>query len=484
MRIHSKISLILIPLLLLCVYLYAHAQVPPDSFYHDRGFDVPYAKLTVTLPDGSKEFVPFTPVLVNNAPAGIDNYSHDIYVQGRLVFAGNGIVSPDKKYTAYGDYDLQDRIPVIIYNYPSDFQRRYGEKSDLHIRAQEAVVRGARALIVFGIPDNPGWHAPFISLPETYPPVTIPVIAISFNEALSLLKTADIIIDPSGRDLSALLTVSPVELPVVAGLFLRGNFGKIQSDHFKMQYLPGILTESRMTQYVQDKERAFAFVKNFLQLPSFEMPAREVIYFPDFASLRFYTGISKNEYPDTEGRCKVFSHFASLDHPVKSDYFHIVQNISHTMVLSAWGESDPVIEVGTCAMIAEAGDEEYTIDETIAAWLKQGKLTPLPELFRIDSESRTALPDSVQVEAGSFLKFLFTAYHVEKFRQFYDQISTAKTAKAKLQTIEEIFEQDLKTLEKEWAEMLGFNYYIPVEIIDDFLERSELLIDEIMKGKY
>lgn len=468
--------------MLICAVFHARAQMPPNSFYHDRGFNVPYAKLTVTMPDGSKEFVPFTPILVNNTPVGISNYSRDIDVQGRLVFAGNGIVSPDKKYNAYGDYDLQGRIPVIIYNYPFDFQRRYGEKSDLHIRAQEAAIRGARALIVFGLPDNPGWHAPFISLPETYPPITIPVIALSFNEALSLLKTADIAVDSTGRGLSALLTVSPVELPVVAGIFLKGNFGKIQTDHFKIQYLPGILTESRMTQYMRDKEKAFAFVKNFLQLSTFETPAQEVIYFPDFASLRFYTGVSKNEYPDTAGRCKVFSHFASLDHPVKSDYFHIVQNISHTMVLSAWGESDPVIEAGTCAMIAAAGDSGYTIDETVAAWLKQGKLIPLPELFRIETESRTGVPDSVQVEAGSFLKFLFTAYHVEKFRQFYIEISTTKTARAKLQAIEGIFEQDLKALEREWAEMLSFNYSIREEIIDDFLEKSEQLIDEIMKG--
>jgi len=149
------------------------SQIIPNSFYHDTSTILPYANLRISFDDGSTGRIPFTPVIIEKSPSGISNYANDISIQGTLVFAGNGIVSSEPDYNSYKSHNIQGEIPLIVYNYPFDYKSRIGEKSDLHIRVYEAEVRGAVAVIIFGLPEQPGWNAPFIELPQTYPQLQI-----------------------------------------------------------------------------------------------------------------------------------------------------------------------------------------------------------------------------------------------------------------------------------------------------------------------
>ncbi len=143
----------LIILILFASFYSATAQVPQNSFYNSRETVLPYVCLSDLYPDGSQYAIPFTPVVVNQKPTGIYDFSRNF--------------ENDREYNAYGDYNLQGRIPLIVYNYPSDFKQRYRKVSDLHIRIYEAELRSAATVILFGMPDAPRWFEPFIVLLPT-----------------------------------------------------------------------------------------------------------------------------------------------------------------------------------------------------------------------------------------------------------------------------------------------------------------------------
>ncbi len=323
-------------LILFASFYSAAAQVPQNSFYHSRETVLPYASLSVLYPDGSQYAIPFTPVIVNQKPTGIYDFSRDFEVGGRLVFSGNGIVCKDREYNAYGDYNLQGRIPLIVYNYPSDFKQRYGEVSDLHIRIYEAELRGAAAVILFGMPYSPGWFEPFIVLPPTRPEITIPVYSISFTEAQGLLHEGGYNLDIFGNALDQLFSISPVELPLTRKLRIKSGLESVQSEHFKKRYLPGVLNEDLMTYVAELEEKALLFVEQFLHLTEeTESLTSETTYFPDFTSLRFFTGITKDEYTNNTEIYNVYSLQNHYNHPIQNEYFHTVDKIALPVIRKA-----------------------------------------------------------------------------------------------------------------------------------------------------
>ncbi|MCH8287310.1 hypothetical protein IIB79_12435 [candidate division KSB1 bacterium] len=295
--------------------------------------------------------IPFTPVVIGKSPSGIRDYSNDISVQGTIIFAGNGIVSSEPDYNSYKSRNIQGEIPIIVYNYPFDYQSRIGEKSDLHMRVYEAEVRGAIAIIIFGLPEQAGWNAPFIELPETYPPVNIPILSISFNAAKDLLEAGGLEIYADGRNMAELLETVPLELLIRAHINVKGNFEKISSPNFFAEYLPGILNNKRMVAFVNDEEKALAFTKNFLRLGGLDFKKSEITYFPDYTSLRFYTNITGDSYHESKDRFKVFSIIETSEHPIREEYYHIARDVALSVLNQSWGKGDYHFTAGLAAMI-------------------------------------------------------------------------------------------------------------------------------------
>jgi hypothetical protein len=465
---------------------YIFAQQSQDILLHTRGLQLPYAKLRVMAPDNSFRDIPFTPLIINHQPIGIQGFKKDIFITGRLVFAGNGIVNPARNYNAYKDINIQGRILVIIYNTPKDFQKRFGEKSDLHIRAYEAEIRGASALVVFGLPDKPGWRSPFVSLPETVPPITIPIIFLSYTEGLTLLKTAGLPADSTEKSIEQLLNKTPVELPLTGQLYVKGNFGRVESEHFSIQYLPGAIYEDKMTENSILYERAYSFVWAFLKPPQVQgqIQKRIIIYFPDYTSLKFYTGISKSDYDTMKTPYTVLPQLQVSNYPIPNEFFHIVLDETYSLLPSSWGISIPVMMDGISALIGQFAvrDSSVDIDALCAQWMQQRRLAPLGRLFNTESYTSTSNRDSLQITTGSFLKYLYTNRANEYLKRLYSEIANTKTPKQRIQLFETIYRKDFTAIQREWIEMLAFQYHISSDIVDNYAIKSEELIREIIKN--
>lgn len=461
------------------------AQVPPNSFYHDRSSILPYAKLTATREDGSKNQIPFTLLIVNKSPTGISDFSNDIDLYGKLVFAGNGIVDPRANQNIYGNYNLAGRIPLIVYNYPLDFQSRIGEKSDLHVRAYEAEIRGATALVVFGFPDSDGWKSPFVELPETIPPISIPVVLISFSEADALLRSSDIELDSKGRDMETVIPDTPLELPVDININIKGDFESIISDHFTINYLPGLLNSRRMSRYVNDMESAVTYSSEFLKLDSLENLSINTTYFPDYTSLRFYTNISKNNSMDYDKRYEVFSVIQGLSHPIQNEYYHIVSDISTTVLIKAFGVKDTYISAGFGSMLGDnaAGSSGSDINRLTAQWISEGQIIPLASIFIEPDYGITPESEKLIIETGSFLKFLYLNYGFDKFRKTLVEISKADGANEKIEAFnDDLYLKTFANLEMAWIEGLAFQYDLPSDMVDKYLLESESMVQGIIKN--
>jgi len=461
----------------------ASGQAPPNEFYHSPQIVLPYAHILLTLPDGSHHSIPFTPIVVNNAPIGIDNYTKDIDIRGRLVFAGNGITVPDKKYNAYGTHNFHGHIPLIIYNVPENFQQRYGEKSDLHIRAYEAAQRGAVAMIVFGIAGNPGWNAPFVALPETTPPISIPVVMISYNSGISLFEQSGIFIDFSGhRNNPILEKLEPIEMPIIARISIKGQFSRIESTHYKIRYLPGILTDTRMRKFISNRERALSFIKDILLLQEIDMSQENFTYFPDFASLGFYTN-QKTEHTTEWSIFSVLSPHPEQEY--KTTYHYLVRELTPRVVRKSWGESIPFVETGLSFMLEQItqNNNDFNIDKTAAEMFKNKRLVPFVETFKSDIELELFAPDSIGCAIGSFYKYLWAAYSQARLKKLYTELPQKEDRLQRINLFEEIYFRDFRSLEREWAEMLAMIYKIPSKEIDYYLEQSGSIISQITSGR-
>jgi len=469
-----------------CFPSLALSQTIPNSFFHDASTILPYAHLRVFLEDGQTRMVPFTPVVIGKSPSGIRDYSNDISVQGAIIFAGNGIVSSEPDYNSYKSRNIQGEIPIIVYNYPFDYQSRIGEKSDLHMRAYEAEVRGAIAIIIFGLPEQAGWNAPFIELPETYPPVNIPILSISFNAAKDLLEAGGLEIYANGRSMAELLETVPLELLIRAHINVKGNFEKVSSPNFFAEYLPGILNNKRMVAFVNDEEKALAFTKNFLRLGGLDFKKSEITYFPDYTSLRFYTNITGDSYHESKDRFKVFSIIETLEHPIREENYHIARDVALSVLNQSWGEGDYHFTAGLAAMIGgfAAGEATVDLNRITADLLISDDAIPLAEIFRISKNEKTAGEALLQIETGSFLKFLLANYSFEKIISLFQKLSRAENAKEKIELFDDdLYLKDFKFLQRGWVEQLAFKYGINSEITNPFLAKSESIIEEILSGK-
>ncbi len=460
------------------------AQAPPDNFYHSPTTVLPYANLLLTLPNGSHVNVPFTPVLINNSPAGIENFTRDIDLRARLVFAGNGITAPDKDYNAYGTYNFQGRIPIIIYNIPADYQKRYGEKSDLHVRVFEAEQRGAVAVIVFGVPGNKKWDTPFISLPETYPPVSIPILFVSYTNGIKMLESSGVKLNLSGfRPNSVLPEFEPIEMPVIARLSVKGQFRAVETENYKVRFLSGILNRVRMQRFIQDKERAAEFIKDMFLLPEVKLEKEFITYFPDYTSLKFYTG-EKNRHMNEWGDFRVLAVRPELQYKTYFEYF--IRELTPAVVSKGWSKTLTRVELGLAVMTEQyARDEDdFDIDRTVSTWITSRRMIPIVEMLDSAESESHGFIDSLATASGSFMKYLWTSYSGAKFRRVYVELGEKETRKERVQLFEEIYMKDLKALEREWIERLAMKYGIPSSHSEYYLERSNsvitfLLLDRI-----
>ena len=454
-------------------------QQPPDDFYHMEYTVLPYAGIDLTLPEGMHKTVPFTPLIIDGAPAGSGRFTRNIDVRGRIVFAGNGIVVPNKGYNAYGTYNLQSRIVLIAYNIPQDYQGRFGEKSDLHVRIHEAELRGAAAVLVFGIPGPKGWNAPFVKIPETIPPVSLPTGILSWPNAKALLESGGVFLTESGmRKYSMLPNLEPIEVPVAARLTMKSALQAADTEHFHVKYLPGILSDTKMQRYVADKERALHFIADLFLLGGFDLPVEKTVYFPDYTSLYYFTG-NGGPFTGREGDFLLFPTRPELLY--KTNFHYFVRELTPRIVESSWGASLPIFELGLAKMAEQYAlpGDSGDIDETVATWIGNGTGISFVSSLNTGIDPTSAHTDSLSTLAGSFLKFLWKGYSQARIKRLYAQLPEAENTAKRIALFNEIYLKDLLALQREWTEMIAMKYSVANDRISEYMSRLEESIRDI-----
>ncbi len=453
----------------------AFCQAPDNAFYHNGSTVLPYANFLVTLPDGNVTTVPFTPITINNAPAGTEFFSRGIDIRGRLVFAGNGIVAPDAQLNSYGDYNLQGQIPIIIYNVPDDYKTRYGLKSDLHIRIQEAASRGASAVIVFGIPGNPGWNSPFVSLPSTNPPIEIPVITVSYDNAINLLNKLGLNISSLSEARDFVLSIKPIELPCIARFTVNSTLKEIVSANFKIKYLPGVLTDEMMQGYVTNKERAFNLVTHYLDITVDNFHTNEEIFFPDLTSLKYFTYIDNYTPAEFGQRFMLFRAYKPDSAPLEYSFGSLVHEMTYNLLGETWNNSHPALMEGLGIMLKDIVESEETslLDKNAAEVLKQDKMIPIMKFLTNDTLDFFKFSPDESLEIGSFIRFIYNTYGREKFKRLYDKFKSRPELSERVKIFTDVYFREYRSLEYEWLEIIALKHQVPSRNVDSLVLKSE-----------
>jgi len=131
-----------------------------------------------------------------------------------------------------------------------------------------------------------------------------------------------------------------------------------------------------------------------------------------------------------------------------------------------------------------AGEATVDLNRITADLLISDDAIPLAEIFRISKNEKTAGEALLQIETGSFLKFLLANYSFEKIISLFQKLSRAENAKEKIELFDDdLYLKDFKFLQRGWVEQLAFKYGINSEITNPFLAKSESIIEEILSGK-
>jgi hypothetical protein len=258
----KKIFRFIVSLFILSTFLPdLRAQGPSASYYYLSSTEVPWAECYAFLEGGSRQRVPFLPVVTRNfrnAPLGIGNYSHDIEVDAPLVFLANGLFKENvwncyhgRRYNhLVGDIDVTGKAVLFCYDFPDPLEEKIKNEVPLSKRIAEAASRKAAAVIVFSSRiAHPFLYANYEKEPEI---PDIPVISITKDSALSIL-----LMDASadGKSLFEQWKATgnpPQSLELIARIRLRikGNFEKIETKNFLVRFRQGEISREEIKKLV------------------------------------------------------------------------------------------------------------------------------------------------------------------------------------------------------------------------------------------
>ncbi|MFC1563873.1 hypothetical protein ACFL6G_03000 [candidate division KSB1 bacterium] len=486
MKLRRNIFKFILPaVFILAIVSNAAPQSPDNSFYHDKNTILPYASFLVTLPEGEVSTIPFTGVIIDQYPSGTMNFTKDIDLRGRLVFAGNGIVAPDEQLNSYSDYNLQGQIPIIVYNVPDDYKTRYGIRSDLHTRVSEAAARGAAAVIVFGIPGNTGWNSPFVSLPPTKPPIEIPVFTLSYDNAMKMLNDLGLNISRLSESRDILFSIEPIELPGVARITVNSGLKEAVSRHFQVRYLPGVLTGEMIQEYLSNRERAFNLVDQYLNLSSVDFTESEEIFFPDQTSLKYFTLIENFEPSEFGHKYRLFEAYKPGSPPLVYPPGDIVHETTFLLVSKMWGNSHPALMEGLGVMLKDIveSDNISQLDKNAADILREDKMLSIIQILTTDTYDFFKFTGNESTQLGSFIRYIYTSYGSEKYKRLYDKFKSSPSLKDRVKIINEVYFKEIRSLEYEWLEILALKHAVPSDKVDRLVLATENYLKLIDTGK-
>lgn len=459
------------------------SQTPDDNYFHKSNTILPYASMIVALPTGSVLRIPFTPVIQNYSPTGSNNLTKSIDVRGRLVYVGNGIVAPEKSTNSYKNLNFQGRIVLITYNMPEDFQARYGNNSDLHIRVNEAYERGASAVVLFGVPGNKKWDYPFISLPDTNPKIKIPLFSISHKSAQSLFENLGYNFTKKNKLGIKSPDLKPIELPATMRITLMSGFQHLEQGFSSVKFLKGVVTVEDIKNYLLNKDLAVKFISSFFKSKENIFRMKEEIYFPDLNSFKFFTKIDNPDLERFGRKLKLFSTIPNpnmLDSNTKYYVFH--ESLHETLLDNNFSINGSISEGIVNTIVSNyTNSDNNELHNEIAELMKLKILTPVFEIITNKANNHFNISKNDNAYISSFINHLYNFYGEKRIKTLIEFDTNTTTPSQIILSFSNIFGKEFISLEREWVELLSFKYDISSNIIEEYMEKARILFNKFNK---
>lgn len=452
------------------------AQGPLVSYYYHPAAELNFAECYVYMEGGTRRKIRFLPVISMNfqrAPLGIQNYQKDIDIRGQLVFTGSGIILDEKRndyrgrkenYTM-GEIDVLEKIVLFSIQCKDSLKKQYEEKVSLEYRIAEAEKRGAAAVVLFSRKeDYPFLYVQYNS--EEHIP-RIPVITITKSSFCQIMtstgKNGESILEDWEKE--GKLPLSQVLISKLS-LKIKGDFGRIENDHFLFCFRENYIPREQMTMLVELNEKAVQFIFNYFS--PMEKPVwkkKMNVYFRDYDSKLFYTHHWGRGLASHEGVFMV--HQGEIP-----DFGLAVHENTHLYTDENWGEeTSSFMSEGIAKHLEALAEDKNKNHLAVIEFLKNQELFPLEELL-IHQIGMTGMKTTVGYPAaGSFAGFLINSYGKEKFRKAYILEGRSREEKDKKNTWQEVYEKDIQTLESQWLKWLVDEYPVEKNLLQKHFER-------------
>jgi len=435
------------------------AQGPKVSYYYNPQTELSWARCDAYMEGGSRQRIPFMPVVcagVERAPLGTRNYSHDIAVDGPLVFIGNGI-SKGPVWDSYkgrrmdwtvGDIDVSGKIVMFGYDFLDALEKTPGMEYPLAARIAQAASRKASAVVLFSARQD----YPFLSVSykDSSEIPDIPVITITQNSALSILNGAGLDGDSLIKDWEGSKT-PPQSQELISRLALRieGNFDRAETANFRFQFLKGSMPRKQMDELARTNEKALAFLRQiFRQENDLKWQRLFVVYFRDFDSKIFYTHHWGSGLASKEGIFMVQKSPAP-------NYPLAVHENAHILIGQNWGDSSSFLAEGIGRYTEALAEDKDKNHREVIAFIKRDELVPLSELLTFNIGQPGLKTDVGYPAAGSFVGFLIERYGPKALKECYSLEDRSPEQKSKEDTWLKATGKALPDLEKEWLTWLA-----------------------------
>jgi hypothetical protein len=237
------------------------------------------------------------------------------------------------------------------------------------------------------------------------------------------------------------------------------HFEKHQTEHCEIYYFKDSPAGKNITVIAAERESAFQSIASLLGV---DYPGKiRIFFFPDAKSKKKETGHTGDGWAFSNNIVEVYNEKTQLDP------FHELAHIISGEV----GNPPAMLDEGFAVYVSEKlgtdalkylGHARKTANQVVRAYLQQGKLIPLEELFSYpEIGPRKSKPKISYPQAASIVKYLAETQGVAKFRQAFENLKRSRKPEVIRQNkkiFADIYGKSMADIEQEWLRKISLQY--------------------------
>lgn len=412
----------------------AMSQGPDLSYYLDGNTTLKWANAQISFRSGSSRKIPFFPLVDSRRSIyGTDNYTKDIKIERKLIFAPSVC---NLKNISESNLNINDKFVLYCYDMESNTDTSYS----IVQKIAEIIRNGAAGIILFSQEDE----FPFIKISDkSLVNTTTPIISVSKSTANALLSSA-------GYDTAELWQnweqgkAPNVKEPIYSFcLNIKGNFTIIESELCTVRFNNNIVDPVSMEDISKINDKALHFLHQLFKEINPKKQIEVITYFSDYDEKLFYTSHWGKGLADWNGIFSIVSEGAS-------DYELAVHELTHRMFSQNWNGNSSFLSEGIAMYSQAKATNSYKNHTNTILYITNGTLLPIEKLAKLEIGKDRLYTAMGYSAAGSFVEYLIETEGIEEFLKLWKSN----------QNWENTYNKSLTDLEKEWHRWL-FEKFTP-----------------------